>query len=166
MHYVNAQRGGLGPDRDPLLRRYRPQERALHARYAHGREPRQRDDLRRVRLEQFPSPDQGVALLPAAKELRCCLEVRVALAQGFRDRLGVRTAIVHGGFLESDEVDAAKVGQCAHRFEDLVEPQPQQDVPCADPHGSIVPAILPAMSTSERKAGNGCFFGIAKAAQA
>jgi len=108
----------------------------------------------RMVLEQPSPPDERVALLAAAEELGGGLEVGVVAPHCAGDGLGVRSALVHGRLLQREHVEAAEVRFRPHRGKYRVEAQPQQDVPRADPHPLIVPAILP---TTEETIGEAPF---------
>src|SRR5438270_11787422 len=96
-------------------------------------------------LEKTPPPDDRVALLATPKQLCGGLEVGVITAQRLGDSLRVRATVVHRRLLDGEDVQAVKIGQRADRGQDRLQPQAEQDVPGADSHRFIVPAILPAM---------------------
>ena len=60
------------------------------------------------------------------------LQVAVVGPQPAGDRLGVLVAVVDGRFLEGEQVEAGEVLRLFDRSEDLVELQPEVEVPGAE----------------------------------
>jgi len=68
------------------------------------------------------------------------LEVAVVAAQPGRDRLGVLVAVVDGRLLEGEQVEPREVVGLPDRAEDLVQLQPEVEVPGAEPEPGRGPA--------------------------
>jgi len=118
--------------RHPLLERQQPEQGSLGPGEAVLGPAREAEGVLFQDPDPIRVPDQGVGLDVALEDVGLDLEVAVLGAEVGGDRLGVLVTVVDRRLLEGEQVEAGEVLRLFDRCQDLVELQPEVEVPGAE----------------------------------